>query len=97
MSKRYLPQRASNRRYPVVNKNNVRPTMTPNIFSSRRDYISKGLTGNRFQASQITRTATYRDANGNKVTLREDETIFSGPETLRGGMFVTPTKKITRK
>ena len=97
MRKRYLPQSTSGKQYPVVNKNNVRPTTVPNIFSTRRDYISKGITGNRFQASQIIRTATYRDANGNKVTLRENATIFNGPDSFKGGMFITPTKRITRK
>ena len=96
MRKRYLPQK-TNKRYPVTNKKNIRPTTMPNIFSKRRDYMTKGITGNRFQASRITRTATYKDANGNKVTLREDETIFNAPETLTGGVLVTPNSKITRK
>lgn len=48
-------------------------------------------------ASDIVRTATYRDANGNKITLKEHETLLTGPKDMRGGIFTTPTKKIGRR
>ena len=93
MGKRYLPQK-SKRNYLPSNTNVARTP--PNIFSEKR-YLSRGASGNRFQASQIERTAIYRDANGNKVVLKEHETIFSGPKDMRGGTFITPTKKEGRR
>ena len=94
MYKKHLPQK-SHRNYLPSNRN-LTTQYPPNIFN-RKDYMSKAASGNRFLASQIERTAIYKDANGNKIILKENETIFSGPKDMRGGTFITPTKKIERK
>ena len=94
MYKKHLPQR-SRRKYLPYN-NYLTTQYPPNIFN-RKDYMSKAASGNRFLASQIERTAIYKDTHGNSVVLKEHETIFSGPKDMRGGTFVTPTKKIGRE
>lgn len=93
MRKKYLPEKSRRNHLP---SSNVMPRTPPDIFT-HKEYLNRGATGNRFQASQIIRTATYKDAHGNQITLKEHETVFTGPKDMRGGTFITPTKRIGRR
>lgn len=88
MSKKYYPAKTSNRNYPVQRSNAPSPLVkggVPNIFSNNRTLRHEVASG-RVHCVAVQRTAIYKDANGNKIVLKENQTTMNAPETMRGAV-----------
>ena len=88
MSKKYYPAKTSRRNYPVQRNNTPSPLVSsgvPNIFANNRTLRHEVANG-RIHCVAVRRTAIYKDANGNKIVLKEDQTTMNAPETMRGGL-----------
>lgn len=86
MPKKYYPvKKSSNRRYPVQRATNPIAIKggVPNIFGDTRTLKHEVAKG-RIHCVAIQRTAIYKDANGNKIVLKENQTTMNTPETHRG-------------
>ena len=88
MSKKYYPAKTSKRNYPVQRSNTPSPLVkggVPNIFANNRTLRHEVANG-RIHCVAVQRTAIYKDANGNKIVLKENQTTMNAPETLHGGL-----------
>ena len=89
-----------NRRTPVyINKKRkylskpVSNSYIPNIFNNKRRKIAKG----HVSCSTVERTAIYKDVNGNKIILKENETLMDAPKDFRGIIYQTDRKRLGKK
>lgn len=87
MGRKYYPVKYSpNRRYPVRKKTplpNMFNSGAPNIFANNQTLkheVNKG----RIHCVAVERTAIYKDASGNKIVLKENQTTMNAPETITG-------------
>ena len=62
------------------------PTM-PSIFQPSTVSDKYATRDTRVHCVAVERTAIYRDANGNKVVLKENSTTMNTPESFRGAVF----------
>ena len=88
MSKKYYPTKTSNRSYPIQRSNTPSPLVkggVPNIFANNRTLRHEVANG-RLHCVAVQRTAIYKDANGNQIVLKENQTTMNVPDTLRGGV-----------
>lgn len=89
MGKKYYPAKHSSRRRYPVQRGASSPVVVkggvPNIFANNRTLRHEVADG-RIHCVAIKRTAIYKDANGNKIVLKENQTTMNAPETMRGGV-----------
>ena len=104
-SNRHLPVTPRNRHLPAKTpKNYVKPAQNvhfspaiPNIFNGNGMSDRYATRDSRVHCASIERTAIYRDANGNKIVLKENSTVMNTPEALRGVVYYDRGKKWGRK
>ena len=87
MGKKYYPAKASRRNYPVQRGGGspIKSSAIPNIFANNRTLRHEVADG-RVHCVAVQRTAIYRDANGNKIVLKENHTTMNTPNNLYGGI-----------
>ena len=87
MGRKYYPQTTSNR-YPVQRTTSPAAVNggVPNIFANNRTLKHEVASG-RVHCVAVKRTAIYKDANGNKIVLKENQTTMNIPESMRGGIM----------
>ena len=65
----------------------------PNIFHNNSISSSFATRDGRVHCVAVQRTAIYKDANGNKVILKENQQTMNTPENTRGLSFYSGGKK----
>ena len=90
-NKRNLPALSRKKQLPLKNESQRKnskffPTM-PSIFQPSMISDRYATRDSRVHCVAVERTAIYRDANGNKVVLKENSTTMNTPESLRGIVY----------
>ena len=88
MPKRYYPVKTSHNSYPVKRRNNVSPITNnsiPNIFQNNQR-LGREIAKGRIHCVAVEKTAIYKDAQGNQIVLKENQTSMNLPDSFKGGL-----------